>query len=234
MMLTYDYNSKRNNKDLGLFEIGKRFKKVDGKYYEDKSLAILMSGSISYGIKKEKVTFYDIKGVMEELLDSLGFTNRYSLVVKDIPIEFHPKASASIILNGERIGVIGKIHPNISRDNIYLMEINLDVLEKLNVKKLEYQEISKYPSISKDVAFILDKDITNEDIMRDMKKSAGKYLTDVVLFDIYDIDSKTHSLAYKMVFSSRDGTLTDEEVMPIFDKVIEDIKQKYNATLRDK
>ena len=70
--------------------------------------------------------------------------------------------------------------------------------------------------------------------MSDMKKSAGKYLTNIELFDIYEIDKDTHSLAYKMVFSSSDSTLTDEVVMPIFDKVIEDIKTKYNATLRDK
>ena len=234
MMLTYDYNAKRNNKDLSLFEIGKKFKKVNGEYFESRSLAILMSGSISYGIKKEKITFYDIKAILEELLDSLGFSNRYSLVVKDLPNEFHPGSSASIILNGKNIGVIGKIHPNVSRDNIYLMEIDLDVLENLGVKKLEYQEISKYPSISKDVAFILSKDITNEEIMADMKKSAGKYLSGIELFDIYDIDDKTHSLAYKMIFSSHESTLTDDVVMPIFDKVINDIKNKYHATIREK
>ena len=234
MMITYDYNAKRNNKDLSLFEIGKKFKKVNGEYFESKSLAILMSGMTSFGIKREKVTFYDIKGVMEELLDSLGLKNRYSLVVKDLPNEFHPGSSASIILNGKNIGVIGKIHPNVSKDNIYLMEIDLDVLESIGVKKLEYQEISKYPSITKDVAFVLNKKITNEEIMADMKKTAGKYLTSIELFDIYDIDNETHSLAYKMVFSSHDSTLTDDIVMPIFDKVILNIKTKYNATLREK
>ena len=234
MMLIYDYNAKRNNKDLELFEIGKKFKKVNGEYFESKSLAVLMSGTITTGIKREKVSFYDIKAVMEELLDSLGFINRYSLVVKDLPKEFHPGSSASIILNGKNIGVIGKVHPNVSKDNIYLMEIDLDAIENLGVKKLEYQEISKYPSISKDVAFVLNKKITNLEVITDMKKIAGKYLTDIELFDIYDIDENTHSLAYKMVFSSNDSTLTDEVVMPIFDKVILGIKEKYQATLRDK
>ena len=234
MMLTYDYNAKRNNKDLCLFEIGKKFKKVNGEYCESKSLAILMSGNISYGLRKEKVSFYDIKGILEELLDSLGFYNRYSLIVKDIPKEFHPGASASIVLNGKNIGIIGKVHPTISKDNIYLMEINLDILENLGVKKLEYQEISKYPTISKDVSFILKKSIKNEEIINEMKKTAGKYLTSIELFDIYDIDKDTHSLAYKMIFSSFDSTLTDDVIMPIFNKIIETITKKYDATLRDK
>ena len=80
----------------------------------------------------------------------------------------------------------------------------------------------------------MNKKITNEEIMADMKKTAGKYLTSIELFDIYDIDNETHSLAYKMVFSSHDSTLTDDIVMPIFDKVILNIKTKYNATLREK
>ena len=234
MMLTYDYNAKRNNKDLCLFEIGKKFKKVEGKYSESNSLAVLMSGIDSYGLIKEKIDFYNIKGILEELLDSLGFKNRYSLVIRDIPKEFHPGASASIILNGKNIGIIGKVHPNICKDNVYLMEIDLDYLENLGVKKLEYQEISKYPSITKDVAFIFDNKITNEEIISEIKKSAGKYLTNIELFDLYEYDDNKRSLAYKLVFSSSDGTLTDDIVMPLFEKVISSVTTKFNATLRDK
>ena len=234
MMLTYDYNAKRNSKDLCLFEIGKKFKKVDGNYSESKSLAILMSGSIKEGIKKRKIDFYDIKGVMEILLDSLGLQKRYSLEVVNIPKEFHPGSSASIIVSGKNVGIIGKVHPNITKDDIYLMEIDLDTIESLGVKKLEYQEISKYPSITKDVAFVFDKKITNEEIVDAIKKAGGKYLVNIELFDLYVFDNDTRSLAYKLVFSSKESTLTDEIVMPIFEKIIDSIKDKFKATLRDK
>ena len=234
MMLTYDYNAKRNNKDLCLFEIGKRFKKVDGTYYEGNSLAVLMSGVNDFNLKKELISFYDIKGVMEELLDGLGFKNRYSLNTDNIPNEFHPGSSASINLNGKNIGIIGKVHPNVTKDNIYLMEIDLDLLESLGVKKLEYQEISKYPSITKDVAFIFNKSIKNDEIISTIKKSAGKYLTNIELFDLYEINELNRSLAYKLDFNSQEATLTDEVVMPIFNKIIDDVKAKFNATLRDK
>lgn len=234
MMLTYEYNAKRNNKDLCLFEIGKKFKKVDGNYFESSSLAVLMSGVNTFGLSKEKINFYDIKGVMEEVLDGLGFKNRYRLEVESIPKEFHPGASANIILNGKNIGIIGKVHPNVTKEDIYLMEIDLDLLSGLGVKKLEYQEISKYPSITKDVAFIFDKEIKNEEIIEAIKKIAGKMLVNVELFDLYEIDEKTRSLAYKLIFSSSDATLTDEEIMPIFEKVISGIQDKFKATLRDK
>lgn len=234
MMLTYEYNAKRNNKDLSLFEIGKKFKKVNGKYMESNSLAVLMSGINTFGLKKEKIDFYDIKGVMEEILDSLGFKNRYSLSTFNLPREFHPGSSASIILNGQNIGIIGKVHPNITKEDIYLMEIDLDLISNLGVKKLEYNEFSKYPSITKDVAFIFDKKIKNEDIMGTIKKASGKYLTDIELFDLYEIDDENRSLAYKLTFSSSEATLTDDVVMPIFEKVIADVISKYQATLRDK
>ena len=234
MMITYDYNAKRNNKDLCLFEIGKKFKKVNGEYIESKSLAILMSGTYNNGLNKEKIDFYDIKGVMEELFDQLGLKNRYSLNVSNIPSEFHPGASASIIVNGINVGVIGKVHPNITKDDIYLMEVDLDIIENINVKKIEYQEISKYPSITKDVAFIFDKKITNGDIISVIKKSGGKYLNSIELFDLYELENGNKSLAYKLVFSSPDNTLTDEVIMPIFEKIISDITTKFKAILRDK
>lgn len=237
MMMTYDYNAKRNNKDLCLFEIGKNFKKIDGKYVETRSLAILMSGNYTEGLNREKVTFYHIKGIMENLLDYLGFSNRYSLVISDFPEEFHPKASAYINLNGKNIGIIGKVHPNVSKDDIYLMEINLDMLENLGVKKIEYQEISKYPSIMKDLAFVADKNISNETLMHEIKKAGGKYLTNIELFDLYEgdkLENNKRSLAYNLTFMDKDNTLTDEIVMPIFEKIINDVETKLKVQVRDK
>lgn len=237
MMMTYDYNVKRNNRNLCLFEIGKNFKKVDGKYYESKSLAVLMSGDYTEGLNKEKVTFYHLKGVMEELLDYLGFNNRYSLIVNDIPKEFHPGASASIILNGKKIGIIGKVHPNVTKNDVYLMEINLDIVEELKVKKIEYSEISKYPSIQKDVAFVVDKTVSNEEIVKEIKRAGGKYLSNIELFDLYEgdkLDSCKRSLAYNLIFSDKDSTLNDDIVMPLFEKIINDVIKKFNCDLRDK
>ena len=234
MMMIYDYNSKRNNKDLSIFEIGKNFKKVNGEYLESSTLAVLMSGNYQDGLYKEKVDFYHLKGVMEELLDYLGFNNRYSLSVTDIPREFHPGASASIILNGMKVGIIGKVHPNVSKNDIYLMELYLDLIEKLGVGKMEYKEISKYPSISKDVAFIVDNNINNEEIIKEIKKSGGKHLVKIDLFDLYKLDNNKKSLAYNLVFSDQNQTLTDEIVMPLFNKIISDVTSKLKCELRDK
>ena len=114
------------------------------------------------------------------------------------------------------------------------MEIYLDLIENLAVSKIEYQEISKYPSISKDLAFVVNKDITNEEIIKEIKKSGGKYLTKIELFDLYILDNNKKSLAYNLVFSDKDSTLTDEIVMPLFNKIINDVTNKLKCELRDK
>ena len=117
------------------------------------------------------------------------------------------------------------------------MEMNLDILENLGVKKIEYSEISKFPSISKDVAFVVSKNISNEQIMKEIKKSGGKYLTNIELFDLYEGDNlpeDKRSLAYNLTFSDKDNTLTDEVVMPIFEKIMEDVSKKFNSQVRDK
>ena len=236
MKMIYDYNAKRNNKDVNIFEIAKSFAKKEN-YEETTKLAVLMSGTIGEGLYKEKVTFYHIKGVLEELMDALGFNNRYSLIIDNLPKELHPGSSAKINVSGTDCGYIGKIHPNETKDDIYVLELNLDIIKSFNVKKLEFKEISKFPNVVKDIAFIIDDNISNDQIMKEIKKSAGRLLTNIELFDIYkgeNIDTNKKSLAYKLTFNDKDNTLTDEVINPIFNKIMEDIKNKFNCEIRDK
>jgi len=236
LMNIYNYNKARGNKDICIYEVGKGFYKKDGEYYEENKLACLMTGNYSVGLEKEIVDFYLIKGIVEELLEYLGYNNRYSLRVEDIPNELHPGQSASIILNNVKIGVIGKIHPSIVKESIYVMEINLDLLFSFRVKAMNYKEISKYPSISKDMAFVIKKSQRAEEIISVIKKSAGKLLTDITIFDVYEgenVGGDERSIAFNLTFSDPSRTLSDEEVMVIFNKIISDVENKLNAKVRD-
>ena len=236
LMSIYNYNKARGNKDIAIYEVGKGFYKKDNEYYEENKLACLMTGNYSEGLEKTTVDFYLIKGVVEELLEYLGYSNRYSLRVEDIPNELHPGQSASIILNNIKIGIIGKVHPSITKEAIYVMEINLDTLFSFRVKAMNYKEISKYPSISKDMAFIVKKDRKAEEIINVIKKSAGRLLTNISIFDVYEgenVASDERSIAFNLMFSDPTRTLNDEEVMTIFNKIITDVEEKLGAKVRD-
>ena len=99
----YEYNNARGQKDVSLFEIGKGFYKKGEKYGEDTKLCVLMSGKYSLGLTNKNVDFYVIKGVAEEILEYLGYANRYSFMKKEMPKELHPGQSAYINVNGTDI-----------------------------------------------------------------------------------------------------------------------------------
>lgn len=231
----YNYNKARNNSNISIFEMGKGFYKENDEYKEDLKLAILMSGDYKLAINNEKVDFYYLKGIMEELLYFLGYGNRYSLIIKEsIPKELHPGQSAIINVDGQDIGIIGKLHPQVNKDDIYVMEINLTKLLSTKTRKMNYKEISKFPSVVKDVAFIIDDNKTSAEIEKVIKQAGGKMLEKINVFDIYpNIEEGKKSIAYKLTFSNSNKTLSDEEVMQVFDKIIKEVETKTKSKLRN-
>ena len=229
----YNYNKARNNKDISIFEMGKSFYKDNNEYKEDMKLSVLLSGDYVIDVPNIKADFYYLKGILEELLYFLGYEGRYSLIKdNNIPKELHPGVSASISVNGNIVGILGKLHPSISKDEIYVMEINLTKLLNLKTGKMKYREISKFPGVIKDVAFIVEKAVENAEIENVIKKAGGKLLNSIQLFDIYNMDDKK-SYAYKLVFQDPNKTLTEEEVMNQFNQIIASC-QKVGYSLREK
>jgi len=120
---------------------------------------------------------------------------------------------------------------------VFVFEISIKKLLENRCKGIQVAEISKYPTILKDVAFVLDKEILASDVVREIKKSGGKLLKEIQIFDKYEgekIDSDKKSLAFKLTFNDLTKTLTDDEVMELFNKIITNVSSKFNCTLRDK
>ena len=194
-----------------------------------------MSGKYSLGLTNKNVDFYVIKGVAEEILEYLGYANRYSFMKKEMPKELHPGQSAYINVNGTDVGIIGKIHPSVTKDDVYVFEINLDELLKKKVGKMKYKEISKYPSINKDIALVVDKNAVSQNIEKVIKSAGGSLLTNIEVFDVYTgigIGADKKSIAYSLTFSDMKKTLTDEEVNSLMEKIIEATSKKCGAELR--
>ena len=235
LLNVYEYNKARKVNDVCLYEISKTY---DINYVEDTKIAILMKGNYitnEWQNHNVKIDFYLIKGIIENLLDYLGLKNRYAFMVDNIP-DMHPGMSARIYLDRKPIGMIGRIHPSLYKDEIYVAELSMNELMK-PIKPIKYKEAPKYPGITKDMAFIVNKDVTSDTLINQIKKSGGRLLTDVHVFDVYtgeNVLENEKSLAFSLTFQDDTRTLTDEEVNIIFNKIIEDVENNLKAKLRNK
>lgn len=256
LLKTYEYNVARDNKDICLFEIAKTFyidtnsktakanennsaenEAASGEYKEENKLACLMTGEYYLGLNTKQVDFYIIKGVCEELLDYLGYGGRYSFVAdkEKLPEEMHPGKSAIISVNGENVGLIGRVTPELCKEEVYVMEISLDKLLNKKVGKMKYKELSKFPVVKKDIAVLVNKEVPAQELLKTIKNNGGKLLQESKVFDLYDgkgIPEGKKSIAFSVTLGDANKTLTDEEVNKVMEKVIAGLQSKHGAELR--
>ncbi len=238
LLSVYDYNKARNVENINIYEISKTYSKVDNEYKEESKISILMKGNYIFNTWNNslKVDFYLIKGIVENLLDYLGFKNRYTFEKNKID-NIHPGMGATILLDRQPIGIIGRVHPNIKKDEIYVAEINMTSLYEKTIKPLKYKEASRYPEIKKDMAFIVSKDVSAQTLIDQIRKSGGRLLTDIDIFDVYtgeNVGENEKSVAFSLTFKDPNKTLTEEEVTTVFEKIITEVQNKIGAVLRNK
>ena len=232
LLNVYDYNKSRKVEDINIYEIAKTY---DKDYNEDHKIAMLISGNyINNKVNGTvvKADFYLLKGIVENLLKYLGFKNRYDFQKVEVK-ELHPGVSASIMIDRKPIGIIGRVHPSIKKEDVYVAELSMTALYNMTVKPLKYKEASKYPEIKKDVAFVVPNELTNAEIEAVIKHAGGRLLDNIDIFDIYrDVEPGKKSMAYNLTFKDDTRTLSDEEVMQVFNNVIKEVESKLDAKLR--
>ena len=209
-ILARNYNYR--NASAKLFEIGKVFIPTEeGKLPDEPQ-------KISMGMYDGNVDFYDIKGICEGLFDSLNVKNVKYEAVTDNPI-FHPGRCAKISAGGKTLGVIGEIHPAVSRKYgietpVYVGELDFENVF-LNIKTdIKFKELPKYPAVTRDIAMLVDKTIPVADIEAVIRKASGKTLESITLFDVYEgaqIPEGKKSVAYSAVYRAADRSLTGED-----------------------
>jgi len=234
------YNLNKKNRNLMFYEIANTYSGND-EYVEDTKLAFILTGnyiSNSWNNNLYNIDFYFIKGVVENILNYLGLDNRYTLSLSDkLPNEIHPKINSEVIVSGKPVGYFGKLHPSIIKDDVYVCEISLSKIGINKTGDVKFKELNKYPVIEKDLAFVVDESVESFDIIKEIKKTGGKLLSDVKVFDIYRGDKLAEnkkSIAYNLTFEDYSRTLTEDEVMVIFNNIIRSVENKFNAILRDK
>ena len=241
LLSTAIYNLNRQQNRVRIFEPGQCFVPGEnGELTQNMALAGLICGSrtpAGWTASKDKVDFFDIKGDLESVLALTGLAEQFSFSAAEHPA-LHPGQSAMLSRNGEQVGWIGQLHPKLQAQldvstPVYLFQVDVAKVSESRLPK--FSEVSKFPAVRRDLAFLVDSQIASADLMSEARNAAGEHLVDLMLFDVYqskDIDNKGKSLALGLTFQHASRTLTDEEINTAIDRVVKKLDNKFKAELR--
>jgi phenylalanyl-tRNA synthetase beta chain len=234
------YNTNRQQTRVRLFESGLRFVKQNGETHQQKMLAGLVLGtaySEQWTEKSRKVDFYDVKADIQAMFALAGCEVNFHSATH---VSLHPGQTAQIVtLDGQIIGWLGMLHPNLEKKlgfdtQVFLFELDQNIM--LNKRISVFKSLSKYPSVRRDLALIVDEVITASEIINCVKKSTGPVLQDVIIFDVYrgkGIEEGKKSMALSLVIQNDTQTLTDSEIDAIVSRLLLLLANEKNAKLRD-
>ena len=237
------YNNARTMDTVAIYEIGKVYGQANGEYTEETKISGAVTGQIitnKWQAKVEKVDFYVAKGYVDAVLTEMGHLNvTYRPVVADEYKEFHPGRTAMVYVNDILVGVVGQVHPELQREldlhETYVFELSLDVLFALETSKPAYQMVPKHPGMTRDIALVVDREVLADDLVQTIKKAANKLLQTVEVFDIYEgkgVEEGKKSVAISLYYLDREKTLTDEDLQPTHQKVLNALTKEHDAVLR--
>ena len=235
----------RSRDRIALFEIGPEFLPEDPELHiaENPKLALCMYGARSHpswqGNTKDMLDYYDLKGIIEELLADLHIDG-IKFLPEMVP-SFHPGKSARIDLNGKSLGYLGEVHPQVKSNYKLpgqpLSAVILDIKTLLNEVDDLYQvkPVPAHPPVLEDLALVVDDDVPAQDVQALIQQTGGNTLRDIRLFDVYrgeQLGEGKKSLAYSLVYQHPEKTLTDKEVLAIRNKIVKRLEKEIGAQLR--
>lgn len=237
------YNAARQLDSTAVYETGAVFlsNQKDELPEEQEHFAFAVTGlwhSHLWQGEKKPVDFYVVKGILEGLFSKLGLQEKIQYQQAEVA-GMHPGRTAEILLNGKKLGFVGQIHPQVQKDkdlkDTYVCELNLrDVLLEGN-EPLKYQSIPRYPSITRDIALVVDQDKSAGELKAVIQAAGGALLKEVHIFDLYQgdrLEAGKKSIAFSLKYFDPERTLTDEEVTKTHQQVLDSLQDKTGAVLR--
>ncbi|WP_337970067.1 phenylalanine--tRNA ligase subunit beta [Virgibacillus salexigens] len=243
LLRVISHNQARNQIDLAYYELGSVFLTKERELTKQPDERLRLAGAISgkwmdhpWQQDNKTVDFYVLKGIVEKLFDYLDVSVSFNQAkIADM----HPGRTAELKLGDKRIGFIGQVHPSLQKQwdlkETYVFDINMDEVFYAYTPSLTYKTIPKYPSIVRDIAFVLDKDVLAGEVKKTIAEAGAPLVKQVDVFDVYQgehMEAGKKSVAYSLVYQDPEKTLTDEEIQASFEKIIEDVTQKYQAYIR--
>ena len=241
LVQTLKHNVNRQQNRVRLFETGQVFLPADGLIAQPEMLAGLIYGSRSpeeWSQNRDSVDYYDIKGDLESLLSLTACLDDFQFEAAPHPA-LHPGQSARIVRNGKSVGWIGALAPRLQReldlsDKVYLFELELSAVQVARVPS--FKPLSRFPEVSRDLALVLDRNVTAQQIRHELTILAGEYLNSLRIFDVYQDDaigSDKKSIALGLTWQHPSRTLGDDDINEIIERCVKGLEVKFNAKLRN-
>jgi len=241
MLMAASANASRQQERVRLFEIGKSFHGTLAEHDEVVRISGVCIGSVlgeQWGSKSQSVDFFDIKSDILALLELAGDVSRLEFCATEHPA-LQPGQAAKIMRDGESLGVVGKMHPRHGRffelkRDVFLFE--LDAAAALASRAPKAESISKFPSIRRDIAVVVDDKISAADLISAVESSAPELISSVRIFDIYKgpgIEAGLKSVALGLILQETSRTLTDDDADAAMAAAVQKIHEKFGGELRD-
>ncbi len=236
------HNINRQQSRVRLFESGQRFIPGPTGLAQEPMLAGLVYGARQaegWANDSSVVDFYDIKGDLESLLALTGQAGSYSFRQTDNLPALHPGQSAEILLDGEVVGVVGALHPEVRKQldiprPVFVFELTQAAVASARLPRFS-GTVSRFPEVKRDMAIVVDREIAVAAIGQEITAAAGDCLKDLKVFDVYmgeGIDPKRKSLAFSLTFQHPSRTLTEEEINTSMAQVLARLEEQFNVALR--
>ncbi|MGL5501545.1 MAG: phenylalanine--tRNA ligase subunit beta, partial [Plesiomonas shigelloides] len=238
------YNQNRQQPRVRIFESGLRFvpdAAAENGVRQEVMLAGLLTGNRStehWGQESKTVDFFDMKGDLEAVLELTGRLDDVKFEACSNPA-LHPGQSAALVLDGEQIGFIGALHPELERKldlngRTMLFEVLWDKISQRTITSA--QSISRFPANRRDIAIVVNESVSAQNIIDECRKVGGNQLVGVNLFDVYrgkGVNDGCKSLAISLTLQDTSRTLEEEEIANAVSGIVEALKVRFQASLRD-
>jgi len=236
------YNKARGNGDVHIYEMGKVYGDADVLATESHKLSGALMGQLVHNRwqgKVEAADFYTARGIVDGLVENLGLVAEYRPFSSTFYQDFHPGQSALVLVEGNLVGVVGKVHPQTSKlwdlEDAFVFELDLDDLAQISRPGVGYEPVSKFPGVEFDLAVVVHEHLLASKLVACIDENGGNLVKAVEVFDVYQgvgVEEGKKSVALHVTASDSEKTLSDEDIQPLRKKLLKKLEEQHGAVLR--
>ncbi|MCK4259228.1 MAG: phenylalanine--tRNA ligase subunit beta [Halanaerobiales bacterium] len=240
LLKVVSFNSKRRAKEVQIYELARVYHPTEDVLpLEKRMLAGAVMGVMVENLWNQKAAgFFYLKGILDAYAKKFGLGELEFEKAKHESM--HPGRTSVVKARGQVLGYLGEIHPDVLEnfdleDKVTIFELDFEKIVNLNSVELRFAELPKFPALTRDIALLVDENVSHKEIEDIIKTTGSEFLEDVELFDLYQgeqVPNGKKSMAFAMSYRGSDRTLTDEEVNKIIDELLTQLKGELEAEIR--